>query len=346
MKKLLIILLTLIAVLFSSCNPDSMTSVLFDKAHAQPSSDFKIYSYIGDYNDTNLILGTDKGIMLYDITNETNPIKVIVPPIARPLMLVDNYVVYYEQENGKDAILKAYRLDENKSYNAELLKNNESIVITSVYAFNNGSSVSYTLQEKAEYTESDKFNRTINFYHVESAAMSVTTTEDKVSISITADANSVKSNPELAPYIVGDGYYALLDEDESRNTVYSLDNTEVASSPEEYLIAFYSEFNGHKVLVDTNGTIYIDGKSIGDYGTFPLDNRRVAYSTVIDSKLFVCYKYGPEVLTFADSESEIKIDQLDTSDINNETVVGIKKYNNTYYVITEESEIIRTSLGL
>ena len=347
MKKLLIILLTLIAVLFSSCNPDSMTSVLFDKAHAQPSSDFKIYSYIGDYNDTNLILGTDQGIMLYDIKKETNPIKVIVPPIARPLMLVDNYVdnyvVYYEQENGKDAILKAYSLDENKSYNAELLKNNESIVITSVYAFNNGSSVSYTLQEKAEYTESDKFNRTINFYHVESGAMSVTKTEDKVSISITADANSVKSNPELAPYIVGDGYYALLDEDESRNTVYSLDNTEVASSPEEYLIAFYSEFNGHKVLVDTSGTIYIDGKSIGDYGSFPLDNRRVAYSTVIDNELYIGYKYGPEIISI---KQDGTYKQLDSSDINNETVVGIKKYNNTYYVITEESEIIRTSLGL
>ena len=344
MKKLFVILLTLIAVLFSSCNPDSMTSVLFDKAHAQPSSDFKIYSYIGDYNDKNLILGTDQGIMLYDITKENNPIKIIVSPIARPLMLVDNYVIYYEQKSGKDAILKAYSLDENKSYNAELLaKNNETIVITSVYTFNNGSSVSYTLQEKAEYTESDKFNRTINFYHVESDDISATKADDKISISITADANPVKSNPELAPYIVGDGYYALLDEDESKNTVYSLDNTVVTSSPDEYLIAFYAEFNGHKVLVDNSGTIYIDGKSIGDYGSFPLDNRRVAYSTVIDNELYIGYKYGPEIISI---KQDGTYKQLDSSDINNETVVGIKKYNNTYYVITEESEIIRTSLGL
>ena len=155
MKKLFIMFLTLIAVLFSSCNPDSMTSVLFDKTHAQPSSDFKIYSYIGDYNDTNLILGTDQGIMLYDITKETNPIKVIVPPIARPLMLVDNYVVYYEQENGKDAILKAYSLDENKSYNAELLINKPESSYTRYFFSTRNSVIACLRTERPRHGSSD-----------------------------------------------------------------------------------------------------------------------------------------------------------------------------------------------
>ena len=192
---------------------------------------------------------------------------------------------------------------------------------------------------------------TITFHHVNLVTSDLS--DGILNVTITAESSKASSNSDLAAYIVGDGYVAYLNEDADYNKVFKIDGEDINPSDtgdvtckNTDFISYYGEYNTHAILVDGVGRVYVDSQEKPDYGTFPLDNRRVAYSTVIDSKLFVCYKYGPEVLTFADSESEIKIDQLDTSDINNETVVGIKKYNNTYYVITEESEIIRTSLGL
>ena len=40
-----------------------------------------------------------------------------------------------------------------------------------------------------------------------------------------------------------------------------------------------------------------------------------------------------------------KTNSRDTSDINNETVVGIKANGGYYYVVTEESEVIRTQFN-
>lgn len=360
MKKLFIIFLTLIAVLFSSCNPDSMTSVLFDKTHAQPSSDFTIFSYVGDYDDSRIVLGTNLGIMLYDLSKDSNPSTIIVSPQATPLFLVSDstnkYVVYNEQKTGQyPAKIKAANIDailnngENQIVDAEVLIGNDPISISTVYAFADQDSkrVSYTIQETK-----DKESETIAFHHVE--LITSTTNEGKLEFTITAKSSNASSNSDLAAYIVGDGYVAYLNEDADYNKVFKIDGEDIkpsdsgdATCKNTDFISYYGEYNNHTILVDGVGRVYVDGQEKTDYGTFPLDNRRVAYSTVIDSKLFVCYKYGPEVLTFADSaEGKIEINQLDTSDINNETVVGIKKYNNIYYVITEESEIIRTSLGL
>ena len=359
MKKLLIILLTLIAVLFSSCNPDSMTSVLFDKTHAQPSSDFTIFSYVGDYDDSRIVLGTNLGIMLYDLSKDSNPSTIIVAPQATPLFLVSDstntYVVYNEQKTDQyPAKIKAANINailsngENKIVDAEVLIDGEPISISTVYAFANqdSKSFSYTIQETK-----DKESETITFHHVNLVTSALS--DGILNVKITAESSKASSNSDLAAYIVGDGYVAYLNEDADFNKVFEIDGEDINPSDtgdetckNTDFISYYGEYNTHAILVDGVGRVYVDGQEKPDYGTFPLDNRRVAYSTGIDSKLFVCYKYGPEVLTFADSESEIKIDQLDTSDINNETVVGIKKYNNTYYVITEESEIIRTSLGL
>ena len=360
MKKLFIIFLTLIAVLFSSCNPDSMTSVLFDKTHAQPSSDFTIFSYVGDYDDSRIVLGTNLGIMLYDLSKDSNPSTIIVSPQATPLFLVSDstnntYVVYNEQKTDQyPAKIKAANINailsngENKIVDAEVLIDGEPISISTVYAFANqdSKSFSYTIQETK-----DKESETITFHHVNLVTSALS--DGILNVTITAESSKASSNSDLAAYIVGDGYVAYLNEDADYNKVFEIDGEDINPSDtgdetckNTDFISYYGEYNTHTILVDGVGRVYVDGQEKPDYGTFPLDNRRVAYSTVIDSKLFVCYKYGPEVLTFADSESEIKIDQLDTSDINNETVVGIKKYNNTYYVITEESEIIRTSLGL
>lgn len=359
MKKLFIMFLTLIAVLFSSCNPDSMTSVLFDKTHAQPSSDFTIFSYVGDYDDSRIVLGTNLGIMLYDLSKDSNPSTIIVAPQATPLFLVYDstntytYVVYNEQKTDQyPAKIKAANINailsngENKIVDAEVLIDGEPISISTVYALANqdSKSVSYTIQETK-----DKESETITFHHVNLITSALS--DDILNVRITAESSKASSNSDLAAYIVGDGYVAYLNEDADYNKVFKIDGKDINPSDtgdvtckNTDFISYYGEYNTHAILVDGVGRVYVDGQEKPDYGTFPLDNRRVAYSTVIDSKLFVCYKYGPEVLTFADSESEI--DQLDTSDINNETVVGIKKYNNTYYVITEESEIIRTSLGL
>lgn len=359
MKKLFIMFLTLIAVLFSSCNPDSMTSVLFDKTHAQPSSDFTIFSYVGDYDDSRIVLGTNLGIMLYDLSKDSNPSTIIVAPQATPLFLVydstNTYVVYNEQKTDQyPAKIKAANINailsngENKIVDAEVLIDGEPISISTVYAFANqdSKSFSYTIQETK-----DKESETITFHHVNLVTSALS--DGILNVKITAESSKASSNSDLAAYIVGDGYVAYLNEDADYNKVFEIDGEDINPSDtgdetckNTDFISYYGEYNTHAILVDGVGRVYVDGQEKPDYGTFPLDNRRVAYSTVIDSKLFVCYKYGPEVLTFADSESEIKIDQLDTSDINNETVVGIKKYNNTYYVITEESEIIRTSLGL
>ena len=115
MKKLLLIILSVFIVLLSSCNPDSNTSIIFDKLHANPSSNYRIFSYVGDYSDGEneyLVLGTNLGIILYDYDSTSNvKYSVIISPIARPLMLVNGaegiYVLYYEQNTDKDAILKA-----------------------------------------------------------------------------------------------------------------------------------------------------------------------------------------------------------------------------------------------
>lgn len=358
MKKLLIILLTLIAVLFSSCNPDSMTSVLFDKAHAQPSSDFTIFSYVGDYDNSRIVLGTNLGIMLYDLSKDSNPSTIIVAPQATPLFLVSDstntytYVVYNEQKTDQyPAKIKAANINailsngENKIVDAEVLIDGEPISISTVYAFANqdSKSVSYTIQETK-----DKESETITFHHVNSVYSALS--DGILNVTITAESSKASSNSDLAAYIVGDGYVAYLNEDADYNKVFKIDGEDINPSDtgdvtckNTDFISYYGEYNTHAILVDGVGRVYVDGQEKADYGTFPLDNRRVAYSTVIDNELYIGYKYGPEIISI---KQDGTYKQLDSSDINNETVVGIKKYNNTYYVITEESEIIRTSLGL
>ena len=101
-------------------------------------------------------------------------------------------------------------------------------------------------------------------------------------------------------------------------------------------------------LPDNSGSIYINNVDKGDYGSFPPDNRRAAYSTIIDNVLYIVYKYGPEVLTVdidASADNKDVLSSKDTSDINNETVVGIKAKDGYYYVVTEESEVIRTQFN-
>ena len=380
MKKLLIILIA-VSTLFISCNPDSSTSIIFDKMHANPSSDYRIYNYVGDYTDSeghmNLVLGTNLGIMLYDITDMNY--SIIVEPIARPLMLVandsDTYVIYYQQNRGETATLKAAKLSGNglipneEIYDATFSIGSENnLFISNAYLYTDqsvsGTSITYTVQVRQTPNETPS-DREIAFYHFEDSNDNISTSiiDNKFKISVgTASRAIADSSDEIAPYIVGDGYVAYLDENESYRDVYDIrsgnyeseiinwnsSNRRVATCPDSEIIAYFGSTGNTQVLVDNSGNIFTKDSSDpgsswnnrGDFGSFPLDNRRVAYSTVINEELFIGFKYGPEVITI---NNDGTTNTKDTSDINDETIVGIKHHNGYYYVVTEESEVIRTS---
>lgn len=372
MRKLLLIILSVFIVLLSSCNPDSNTSIIFDKLHANPSSNYRIFSYVGDYSDGEneyLVLGTNLGIILYDYDSAANvKYSVIISPIARPLMLVnetdDTYVLYYEQNTDKDAILKAALIssltDNDKSndkiYEAQIdIGNDIDIAISNVYMQSTQSggttSIKYTLQQR-QPVDTTPNDRNIVFYNFADSAVSATIEGDILKVSVSnAQKTTVQSSSEIAPYIVGDGYIAFLDENESYHDVYAMEgkdkinrgDTPIARGPEDEIVAFFGMAGDKKVLVDNSGSLYVDGSEQGDYGSFPMDNRRVAYSTIIEDYLYIGYKYGPEIITVNIKDG--KTNSRDTSDINNETVVGIKQNGNYFYVITEESEVIRTQFN-
>ncbi len=375
MKKLLIILIA-VSTLFISCNPDSSTSIIFDKMHANPSSDYRIYNYVGDYTDSeghmNLVLGTNLGIMLYDIT--TMGYSIIVEPIARPLMVVGDYIIYYQQNRGETATLKAAKLSGNglipneEIYDATFSIGSENnLFISNAYLYTDqsasGTSITYTVQVRQTPNETPS-DREITFYRFEDDNISTSITPDnKFEISVgTASRAIADSSDEIAPYIVGDGYIAYLDENESYRDVYDIrsgnyeseiinwnsSNRRVATCPDSEIIAYFGSTGNTQVLVDNSGNIFTKDSSSpdsswnnhGDFGSFPLDNRRVAYSTVINEELFIGFKYGPEVITI---NNDGTTNTKDTSDINDETIVGIKHHDGYYYVVTEESEVIRTS---
>ena len=357
MKKSLFIVLSIVLIVFVSCNPDSATSIPFDKLHAQPSTDYRIYNYVGDFENgghTYLVLGTNLGIGLYDITADNPSLNTVIDPIARPIMLVESngkqYVIYYEQDRGVvNPPLKAADLEslistsEDLIYDAKLTVGGKEIVASYVYIQTNQNSgnteYSYTLQEKED---TSKNPRTINFYNFSTCTAEVNETDKTIEIKIDTTPCSVPSSPECAPYIVGDGYYAKLDEDQSYRTVYDMNNAAKTNNKDKEIIAFYDEYAGG-VLVDNSGSIFVNGQDKGDYGSFPNDNRRVAYSTFIDGSLFLGYKYGPEVISInGDGSTTVH----DTSDINNETIVGIKYFNGSYFVVTEESGVIKTDLKI
>lgn len=372
MRKLLLIILSVFIVLLSSCNPDSNTSIIFDKLHANPSSNYRIFNYVGDYSDGEneyLVLGTNLGIILYDYDSAANvKYRVIISPIARPLMLVNGaegiYVLYYEQNTDKDAILKAALIssltDNDKSndkiYEAQIdIGNDIDIAISNVYMQSTQSggttSIKYTLQQR-QPVDTTPNDRNIVFYNFADSAVSATIEGDILKVSVSnAQKTTVQSSSEIAPYIVGDGYIAFLDENESYHDVYAMEgkdkinrgDTPIARGPEDEIVAFFGMAGDKKVLVDNSGSLYVDGSEQGDYGSFPMDNRRVAYSTLIDDNLYIGYKYGPEIITVNIKDG--KTNSRDTSDINNETVVGIKQNGNYFYVITEESEVIRTQFN-
>lgn len=376
MKKLLLIILSVFIVLLSSCNPDSNTSIIFDKLHANPSSNYRIFSYVGDYSDGEneyLVLGTNLGIILYDYDSTANvKYSVIISPIARPLMLVngaeDIYVLYYEQNTDKDAILKAALIssltDNDKSndkiYEAQIDFGDDTddipIAISNVYMQSTQrggttSSIKYTVQQR-QPVDTAPDNRNIVFYNFADSAVSATIEGENLKVSVSgAQKTTVDSSSEIAPYIVGDGYIAFLDENESYHDVYAMEGKDminrgddpIARGPEDEIVAFFGMAEDKKVLVDNSGSLYVDGNEKGDYGSFPMDNRRVAYSTIIDDYLYIGYKYGPEIITV--NMTDGKTNPRDTSDINNETVVGIKQNDNYFYVITEESEVIRTQFN-
>lgn len=378
MKKSLLIILSIFIVLLSSCNPDSNTSIIFDKLHANPSSNYRIFSYVGDYSDGEneyLVLGTNLGIILYDYDSTANvKYSVIISPIARPLMLVNGtegiYVLYYEQNTDKDADLKAALIlsltDNDKSndkiYDAKIYIGDDTttdVAISNVYmqstqSGGTTSSIKYTVQQR-QPVDTTPNKRNIVFYNFDNNDKNVSATIDekgrlKVSVS-TATKTTVQSSSEIAPYIVGDGYIAFLDENESYHDVYAMKENgtinrgdePIARGPEDEIVAFFGMAENKKVLVDNSGSLYVDGKEQCDYGSFPMDNRRVAYSTIIDDYLYIGYKYGPEIITV--NMTDGNTDSLDTSDINNETVVGIKANGGYYYVVTEESEVIRTQFN-
>ena len=229
MKKLLIILIA-VSTLFISCNPDSSTSIIFDKMHANPSSDYRIYNYVGDYTDSeghmNLVLGTNLGIMLYDIT--TMGYSIIVEPIARPLMVVGDYIIYYQQNRGETATLKAAKLSGNglipneEIYDATFSIGSENnLFISNAYLYTDqsasGTSITYTVQVRQTPNETPS-DREITFYRFEDDNISTSITPDnKFEISVgTASRAIADSSDEIAPYIVGDGYIAYLDENEFR----------------------------------------------------------------------------------------------------------------------------------
>ena len=176
MKNKIILSMIIIAIiLLTSCNPDSNTSIFYNMYYANPSSDFTIFSYVGDYDDSRIVLGTNLGIMLYDLSKDSNPSTIIVAPQATPLFLVSDstnntYVVYNEQKTDQyPAKIKAANINailsngENKIVDAEVLIDGEPISISTVYAFANqdSKSVSYTIQETK-----DKESETITFHHV------------------------------------------------------------------------------------------------------------------------------------------------------------------------------------
>lgn len=372
MRKLLLIILSVFIVLLSSCNPDSNTSIIFDKLHANPSSNYRIFNYVGDYSDGEneyLVLGTNLGIILYDYDSAANvKYRVIISPIARPLMLVNGaegiYVLYYEQNTDKDAILKAALIssltDNDKSndmiYEAQIdIGKDTNIAISNVYMQSTQSggttSIKYTLQQR-QPVDTTPNDRNIVFYNFADSAVSATIEGDILKVSVSnAQKTTVQSSSEIAPYIVGDGYIAFLDENESYHDVYAMEgkdkinrgDTPIARGPEDEIVAFFGMAGDKKVLVDNSGSLYVDGSEQGDYGSFPMDNRRVAYSTIIEDYLYIGYKYGPEIITVNIKDG--KTNSRDTSDINNETVVGIKQNGNYFYVITEESEVIRTQFN-
>lgn len=365
MKKLLIILIA-VSTLFISCNPDSSTSIIFDKMHANPSSDYRIYNYVGDYTDSeghmNLVLGTNLGIMLYDIT--TMGYSIIVEPIARPLMVVGDYIIYYQQNRGETETLKAVNINTRAIIDAVTLFINGNPIkqpITNVYMAttqndSGTTQISYTIQE-GQNNGNNMYNRKVIFYQFNGNDITFNSGTLSVSNAVTSTATS---STEVAPYIVGDGYVAYIDENESYNKVFAIDGAPISVAdeadyicPDNEVIAYFGTTSGsstiYDVLVDNSGNVYVrdssstnwNGSDKGDYGSFPLDNRRVAYSTIIDDELFIGFKYGPEIVTV--NMTTGKIQQRDTSDINDETVVGIKYYKNAYYVVTEESEVIKTS---
>ncbi len=367
------ILTIALLILLIACNADSTTSIVFDMIHANPKSDYWIYSYLGDLNDEHLVLGSNEGIILFHLEkiNDENSYEVLVEPIVRPVIMAkDNgssYVLYYEQSAGdENATLKAIKVsltDEevnvSEAYTAHFKDNDSNLIdIANVYTLayqgssNNNNKIEYTIQlrEKTNATEDEE--REITFYYLEdTSGLTVEEENDSVSLKITPTKTATAwSSAEIAaPYICGSGYIAYLDEDESYYEVFSIeesneiitpDSTGIASTGSyKEIIAYYAEFGEHTYLVDNSGYLWIDGERKTDYGSFPLDNRRVAYSTIINGNLYIVYKYGPEVLRIDSSGS---VEDLSTSDINDETVVGIKYYGGTYYVITEESEVIAT----
>lgn len=372
MKKALFVILSIFIVLLSSCNPDSNTSIIFDKLHANPSSDYRIYSYIGDYSDGEneyLVLGTNLGILLYDYDSTENvKYSVIISPIARPLMLVnateDTYVLYYEQNTDKDAVLKAALIssltDNDKSndkiYEAQIyIGSDTDVAISNVYmqstqSGGTTSSIKYTVQQR-QPVDTTPNNRNIVFYNFTDSDVSAIIEGEILKVSVSnAQKTTVQSSSEIAPYIVGDGYIAFIDENESYHDVYAMQGNETINMDEPFyegkddeIVAFFGMAGNKEVLVDNSGSLYVDGKEQGDYGSFPMDNRRVAYSTIIDDNLYIGYKYGPEIITV--NMTDGKTNSRDTSDINNETVVGIKANGGYYYVVTEESEVIRTQFN-
>lgn len=373
MKKSLLIILSIFIVLLSSCNPDSNTSIIFDKLHANPSSNYRIFSYVGDYSDGKneyLVLGTNLGIILYDYDSTANvKYSVIISPIARPLMLVEGiYVLYYEQNTDKDAVLKAALIssltDNDKSndaiYDAQIYIGDDTttdVAISNVYMQSTQSGgttslIKYTVQQR-QPVDTTPNKRNIVFYNFADSDVSATIEGERLKVCVSKEAKktTVQSSSEIAPYIVGDGYIAFLDENESYHDVYEMDkndtinrsSTPIATGPEDEIVAFFGMAGDKKVLVDNSGSLYVDGKEQGDYGSFPMDNRRVAYSTIIDDYLYIGYKYGPEIITV--NMTDGKTNSRDTSDINNETVVGIKANGGYYYVVTEESEVIRTQFN-
>lgn len=384
MKRTILIIFTIVLLLFTSCNPDSNRSILYDMLHAVPSTDYRINTYVGDLGDHHIILGTDKGITAYNL--ETNSDQVIVGPIARPLFVInpngstDTYVLYYEQDKDQDAAMKTVKVTVNGNsvdvegpFSAELYVDDgdpsRKIDITTVYSVVNqyNGHTAYTFQEK-ENAGTNQSNRTINFYRFFNTpskfSFTVTTEENpiykfEIGINQTTEKSTVRSSTDVAPYIVGDGYIAFLDKNESYNTVYQIDGrdisvnngNQIATCSDNEIIAFYGSLYNESdnevgnVLVDNSGNIYTRTGNAnltnkGDYGSFPMDNRRVAYATYVNNNLYVAYKYGPEVL-IVNNEGNITVGS--TSDVNDEDIVGFKYYKEGFYVITEEAGVIRTN---
>lgn len=388
MKRTILIICTIVLLLFTSCNPDSNRSILYDMLHAVPSTDYRINTYVGDLGDHHIILGTDKGITAYNL--ETNSDQVIVGPIARPLFVInpngstDTYVLYYEQNKDQDAAMKTVKVTVNNEdtvdvdgpFNAEFYvpeddessTNAKQIHITTVYSVANQDNghTAYTFQEREETNNVANEQRSINFYRFldsqSNKNFSLTVTDQGVYQFKLAsfDKSTASSNTDVAPYIVGDGYIALIDKNESYYSVYAINNinpeitvnsTPVATCPDNEIIAFYgslyneSDYEVGNVLVDNSGNIYTRTGNAnltnkGDYGSFPMDNRRVVYASYVNNNLYVVYKYGPEVL-IVNNEGNITVGS--TSDVNDEDIVGFKYYKEGFYVITEEAGVIRTN---